>query len=107
MSGEKDDMAMEVELTGEASKSSEMDVAESERNVMAPGTTASVTCSLHPLVIMNVSEHWTRERAQDSSVQRGTTPTFYAAVPIKRCCFSYRCTNWQAERPQCRDYELL
>lgn len=72
MSGEKEEMAMEVELTGEASKSSEMDVAESDRSVMASGTTASVTCSLHPLVIMNVSEHWTRERAQNSSVQRGT-----------------------------------
>lgn len=34
-------------------------------NVMAaPGTSASVTISLHPLVIMNISEHWTRFRAQ-------------------------------------------
>jgi len=28
------------------------------------GTTGSVSVSLHPLVIMNVSEHWTRVRAQ-------------------------------------------
>ncbi|KAH8306468.1 hypothetical protein KR018_011954 [Drosophila ironensis] len=36
-------------------------------NVMAaPGTSASVTISLHPLVIMNISEHWTRFRAQHS-----------------------------------------
>lgn len=34
-------------------------------NVMAdPSTVASVTISLHPLVIMNISEHWTRLRAQ-------------------------------------------
>ena len=25
-----------------------------------PGTAGSVTVSLHPLVIMNISEHWTR-----------------------------------------------
>ncbi|KAH8277254.1 hypothetical protein KR026_008134 [Drosophila bipectinata] len=36
-----------------------------EGNVMAAtGTSASVTISLHPLVIMNISEHWTRFRAQ-------------------------------------------
>lgn len=34
-------------------------------NIMAAtGTVASVTISLHPLVIMNISEHWTRFRAQ-------------------------------------------
>lgn len=34
-------------------------------NIMAaPGTSGSVTISLHPLVIMNISEHWTRFRAQ-------------------------------------------
>ena len=34
-------------------------------SVMAStGTTGSVSVSLHPLVIMNVSEHWTRVRAQ-------------------------------------------
>lgn len=34
-------------------------------NIMAgQGTVPSVTISLHPLVIMNISEHWTRIRAQ-------------------------------------------
>ncbi|KAH8264073.1 hypothetical protein KR038_002217 [Drosophila bunnanda] len=34
-------------------------------NIMAaPGVSGSVTISLHPLVIMNISEHWTRFRAQ-------------------------------------------
>lgn len=29
------------------------------------GTQGSVTVAIHPLVIMNVSEHWTRQRAQE------------------------------------------
>ncbi|XP_076066687.1 COP9 signalosome subunit 6 isoform X2 [Oratosquilla oratoria] len=34
--------------------------------VMAsPGTVGSVSVSLHPLVILNISEHWTRQRAQE------------------------------------------
>lgn len=34
------------------------------RNVIAGNAVPSVACSLHPLVIMNVSDHWTRIRAQ-------------------------------------------
>ncbi|KAK2715293.1 COP9 signalosome complex subunit 6-like [Artemia franciscana] len=45
-----------------------MEVDESFENVLAGnGTIASVTVSLHPLVIMNISEHWTRIRAQEGS----------------------------------------
>ncbi|XP_020289305.1 COP9 signalosome complex subunit 6 [Pseudomyrmex gracilis] len=54
----------------------EIDEDSSERNpknaikVMASsGTIGSVSISLHPLVIMNVSEHWTRLRAQEGSDQ--------------------------------------
>jgi COP9 signalosome complex subunit 6 len=37
----------------------------SKSSVMAPATAApSVIVALHPLVIMNISEHWTRVRAQ-------------------------------------------
>ncbi|XP_055699111.1 COP9 signalosome complex subunit 6 [Phlebotomus papatasi] len=37
-------------------------------NVMASSTTIpSVTISLHPLVVMNISEHWTRIRAQEGA----------------------------------------
>ena len=36
------------------------------------GTVGSVSISLHPLVIMNVSEHWTRLRAQEGTDQLGT-----------------------------------
>jgi len=58
----------------------EIDEDTSERNsrvsgsvkVMASsGTVGSVSISLHPLVIMNVSEHWTRLRAQEGSDQLG------------------------------------
>lgn len=46
-----------------------MDVDEvPAKNVLAAsGTTGSVSISLHPLVIMNVSEHWTRVRAQEGA----------------------------------------
>ncbi|KAL4715274.1 hypothetical protein ACJJTC_007856 [Scirpophaga incertulas] len=37
--------------------------------VVTNATSGSVTVSLHPLVIMNVSEHWTRLRAQEGSPQ--------------------------------------
>ncbi|KAL3282243.1 hypothetical protein HHI36_005437 [Cryptolaemus montrouzieri] len=72
MTDGKETMEMEVEVAGESSKSHQMDTSYSseEKNVMAPGSVSSVTCSLHPLVIMNVSEHWTRERAQEGSVQQ-------------------------------------
>ena len=35
------------------------------------GTVGSVTVQLHPLVIMNISEHWTRIRAQEGQAQQG------------------------------------
>lgn len=41
-------------------------------NVMASSTTIpSVTISLHPLVVMNISEHWTRIRAQEGARKQG------------------------------------
>jgi COP9 signalosome complex subunit 6 len=36
----------------------------------ATGTAGSVTTSLHPLVIMNISEHWTRTKAQVGKPQK-------------------------------------
>lgn len=51
----------------------EMEVEEgSSKSVMASsGTVGSVSMSLHPLVIMNISEHWTRIRAQEGVAQQG------------------------------------
>lgn len=45
--------------------------------VMAPSSASpSVIVSLHPMVIMNVSEHWTRLRAQ----QLGESTRVYGAL---------------------------
>jgi len=50
----------------------EMDIDDSAKSVMASsGTMGSVSASLHPLVIMNISEHWTRIRAQEGKPQQG------------------------------------
>lgn len=43
-----------------------------QSNVMANSSIVpSVTVSLHPLVIMNISEHWTRRRAQEGKILQG------------------------------------
>lgn len=56
-----------VEMAGK------MEVDSPSGSVMAstscPG---SVSVSLHPLVIMNISEHWTRVRAQEGKPIQGT-----------------------------------
>ena len=39
--------------------------------LMAHGVSASVTISLHPLVIMNVCDHFTRIKAQEGTVPKG------------------------------------
>ncbi|CAG9826389.1 unnamed protein product [Diabrotica balteata] len=72
MSEAKEAMEVEVEIApvAENSKSSMDITTDTGKNVMAPGAVGSITCSLHPLVIMNVSEHWTRERAQEGAVQQ-------------------------------------
>lgn len=44
--------------------SMEVDAPAAPSVMAAAGTSGSVTVLLHPLVIMNVSEHWTRVRAQ-------------------------------------------
>ena len=50
-----------------------MEVTESKSSIiMAPSTAApSVIVALHSLVILNISEHWTRARAQLGKPQRG------------------------------------
>jgi COP9 signalosome complex subunit 6 len=48
-----------------------MEVDEPAKGVMASsGTVGSVSVSLHPLVIMNISEHWTRIRAQEQGTSQ-------------------------------------
>jgi COP9 signalosome complex subunit 6 len=43
--------------------------SEPEKIIADSGVTATVSVSLHPLVIMNISEHWTRVRAQQGKPQ--------------------------------------
>ena len=47
-----------------------MEVDDESKKFMAHGAVPSVTVSLHPLVIMNVSEHWTRVRAQEGQAKQ-------------------------------------
>ena len=69
-----------MEVDDESSKpgtsNSDSETASNEDSVMACGsTTGSVTISLHPLVIMNISEHWTRTRAQEGKPTQGEPKT--------------------------------
>lgn len=51
------------------------------KNVIASsGTVGSVSVSLHPLVIMNISEHWTRTRAQEGRSQQDSTIAVLGAL---------------------------
>ncbi|KAG8246864.1 COP9 signalosome complex subunit 6 [Homalodisca vitripennis] len=61
-------------MSSSAQPQSDMEVEEgtsASKNVMASsGTVGSVSTSLHPLVIMNISEHWTRIRAQEGAAHQ-------------------------------------
>ena len=53
------------------------------------GTVGSVTVKLHPLVVMNISDHWTRVRAQEGVPKSGTYNT--QGIPVSACfmCLRY------------------
>lgn len=59
----------------------EVDGEPSEQKTVPPvmassGTNGSVGVALHPLVIMNISDHWTRIRAQEGKpTQGGSRPS--------------------------------
>lgn len=56
---------MEVDLDSAAVEPTTSSAAKHNTGIMAsPNFVPSVTVSLHPLVVMNISEHWTRIRAQ-------------------------------------------
>lgn len=40
-------------------------------SVMASGVTGSVSVALHPLVILNISDHWIRMRSQEGRPVQG------------------------------------
>ena len=60
------------------------DTSETDASVMAPSGSASVTIALHPLVIMNISEHYTRTRAQEEAKDtKGMIRSFkYWSIPF-------------------------
>ena len=50
----------DVEMSDVAGGASGKVVDEGEKVMADSGVAATVSVSLHPLVIMNISEHWTR-----------------------------------------------
>ena len=71
-------MAAKMEVDEEAGPSN---AAISSSVMASSGTTGSVTVALHPLVIMNISEHWTRIRAQEGKPTQGN-------IPVEFCNFA-------------------
>ena len=66
-----DQSSMEVDGAGKSIQTPAENEPTSYQGIMAGvGTAGSVTVSLHPLVIMNISEHWTRTKAQAGSPQK-------------------------------------
>ncbi|KAI4486229.1 hypothetical protein M0802_012440 [Mischocyttarus mexicanus] len=64
------EVPMEVdEDTSERDPDASVSLASAMKVMASSGTVGSVSISLHPLVIMNVSEHWTRLRAQEGTEQ--------------------------------------
>lgn len=46
--------------------------SQTSKQVMAPSNVApSVIVALHPLVVMNIAEHWTRVRSQTGKSTQG------------------------------------
>ena len=74
---EKMDVDTEVAPSTSTSKSVVESRANSEKNVIAGSTVPSVSCAVHPLVIMNISDHWTRIRAQNGAKSQGIQVKFY------------------------------
>merc|ERR1711992_414565 len=61
------EITMEID---EAETKKAADQASNDGIMAAVGTAGSVSVSLHPLVIMNISEHWTRTKAQMGNPQK-------------------------------------
>lgn len=47
---------------------------------MASGVTGSVSVALHPLVILNISDHWIRIRSQEGRPMQGKRNVFTVLV---------------------------
>lgn len=60
---------MEVDKNVEKMDVDEISASTSKKPILAKTIQPSVVISLHPLVLMNISEHWTRIRAQEGKAQ--------------------------------------
>lgn len=58
---------MDVDKPMESMEVDEVAASSSKKQILAKTIQPSVVISLHPLVLMNISEHWTRIRAQEGS----------------------------------------
>lgn len=63
------DKPMEKMEVDEIEQSASTSAASSSKQILAKNAVPSVTISLHPLVLMNVAEHWTRFRAQEGAAK--------------------------------------
>lgn len=53
-------------------------------SVMASGVTGSVSVALHPLVILNISDHWIRIRSQEGRPMQGSYDIFFKSIRCKQ-----------------------
>lgn len=60
---------MDIDDVAGPSTSNILNTSRSQSQILAKNAIPSVTLSLHPLVLMNISEHWTRYRAQEGRAQ--------------------------------------
>jgi len=65
-----------------------MDIDGYKKSVLAPpGTVPSVHVNAHPLVLLNISEHWTRTRAQNGRPQTGKSYIMFR----EKLVYTYDC----------------
>ena len=81
-----------------------------ECKLMAPASTApSVLISLHPLVIMNVSDHWTRVKAQSGKPSNGIINVLKAflVLLLTSLLSSIWCFAWSTKRQKFRNMYVI
>lgn len=75
----------------------------SPSHILAKNAQPSVNISLHPLVLMNIAEHWTRIRAQEGGVRPGKKNAIVFSIFVSHSLsFSiwsnHRQTGWTQDR---------
>ena len=70
-------------------------VFDTESVMATAGVTGSVSVSLHPLVILNISEHWTRIRAQECRPMQGDVPELSVFFVVVVVCNSVKLFTFQ------------